>query len=386
MEPSNKYQDHFVLQISSYGRAHLGGLEAAAEMLHKYLPDKNWRAQWIFCGTSTQSPRLGECSLPFFDFFERATGIPMPVPKITSIRQLWVKVQNADCILIHDTMYLTSVIAVIAALRFGKPFVLLVHVWKVPYRSRLVTGLQACARTIFGSLCARTARAIITYNRAIFTELKEKFGPSKCYFVANGIHDEFCGGGARMAGAGPRRRQIVFAGRFVEKKGLHLIRKAAAKFQDVDFLICGSGPIDPNAWRLSNVRTMLAKKTQLRAIFEEADLLLLPSCGEGFPLVIQEAMRCGLRCAIFRETWEAWGHGDNLFVLLDESNWLESLEKFLREKKSTIMSAAIRAYAIEHWDWKQTAEKYRNIFSDAIEPAARTVAQSAQRTQRSGTQ
>ncbi len=289
----------------------------------------------------------------------------MPIPTFTSIRKLFHLIRRADCILIHDAMYFTSAIAALAAIRYRKPVVLLVHVWRVPYRSWVAVGAQACARALLGTLCLRAAAAVITYNRGILAELQKKIGPSKCHLIANGVHDVF-----EESIEPPRtpraQRRVVFAGRFVEKKGLHLVRQAAKKFHDTDFIVCGAGPIDPCAWKLANVRTLLADKKQLRSIFESADLLLLPSRGEGFPLVVQEAMRCGLPCAIFSETWSAWGRSAELFVLLEEDSYLADLESFLATGATEAWRSAIRRYAILHWNWKRTAKSYREIFSHVL--------------------
>jgi glycosyltransferase involved in cell wall biosynthesis len=63
----------------------------------------------------------------------------------------------------------------------------------------------------------------------------------------------------------------------------------------VNFVFVGNGPIRPNGWALPNVVVLGSKSQQtLARIYAAADLLLLPSVGEGYPLVIQEAMACGV--------------------------------------------------------------------------------------------
>jgi glycosyltransferase involved in cell wall biosynthesis len=92
----------------------------------------------------------------------------------------------------------------------------------------------------------------------------------------------------------PHDRHIVlFVGRFVKKKGLQIIEALAERSPDVLWILVGSGPEAPSRDR-PNVRVVgRVEHEHLPCFYQAADVLMLPSAGEGFPLVVQEALCCG---------------------------------------------------------------------------------------------
>ena len=99
----------------------------------------------------------------------------------------------------------------------------------------------------------------------------------------------------RSLGLDPDRPTVLFVGRFVEKKGLRHLKQMAQCRPEWDWVLAGWGPIEPARRRLPNVRIFSNRReASLAALYQTADALVLPSVGEGFPLVVQEALACGL--------------------------------------------------------------------------------------------
>jgi glycosyltransferase involved in cell wall biosynthesis len=79
----------------------------------------------------------------------------------------------------------------------------------------------------------------------------------------------------------------------VKKKGLQIIEALAERSPDVLWILVGSGPEAPSRDR-PNVRVVgRVEHEHLPCFYQAADVLMLPSAGEGFPLVVQEALCCG---------------------------------------------------------------------------------------------
>ena len=71
-------------------------------------------------------------------------------------------------------------------------------------------------------------------------------------------------------------------GRFVEKKGLRILKLLAQQRPGVHFALLGQGPIDPCEWGLMNVHVLGQQPQRLIAdLYRASDMLLLPSVGTG---------------------------------------------------------------------------------------------------------
>lgn len=374
-----------VLQVSSYAPPHLGGLETCAAGIFSGIRKRQVHIRWLFSDVPQLPPGPDTTRIRASNVVERLLGVPVPIPALSSLAQFASEVRAADVVHVHDVMYLNSLIAVVLAQRLRKPIVATLHIWKVPYRNPLIRVVQDIVHRTIGMYCLRRASAIVTYNREIFAKL-EPVGTGKTFFVANGIAEAF---EVADDDIGDRRWRelrsslaltdsdhvVLFAGRFVSKKGLHLIRAAAARMPDTLFVMCGSGPINPGRWQLENVRVVgLLEHDELRKYFLASDLLLLPSKGEGFPLVVPEAMACGLPCGLLRETWAAFGEHPELFELLDENRIADDLRAFLTSSPDFERRRRTANFARSQWSWDATVDQYLEVFASVSHRSAPAVA------------
>jgi glycosyltransferase involved in cell wall biosynthesis len=154
----------------------------------------------------------------------------------------------------------------------------------------------------------------------------------------------------------------AFVGRFVPKKGLTIIRELAARRPELVFALAGAGPVDPGAWGLPNIRLIgRLSAWEVAELMRAADVLILPSVGEGYPLVIQEALACGLPVICGRESAQAdpgaarWLRGVDIDLTAPDSTADElasMLEAGLPDESSRREMAA---YAAAAYSWPAMA-------------------------------
>jgi glycosyltransferase involved in cell wall biosynthesis len=170
------------------------------------------------------------------------------------------------------------------------------------------------------------------------------------------------------------RPVLLFVGRFVEKKGLRLLHELATGLPQCEWVFIGWGPEDPASWGLSHVRC--PGSLPQRAIadyYRAADLLVLPSVGEGFPLVVQEAMACGLPAAISTETAAGAPEAARLLWCLDlhPKVWHQALANFeAAGDQLDQWRQMVADYAQRHWDWDVCVDGYLALFQSLVSSAA----------------
>jgi glycosyltransferase involved in cell wall biosynthesis len=168
---------------------------------------------------------------------------------------------------------------------------------------------------------------------------------------------------------------MLFVGRFVEKKGLHLLREIARRTSSWRWTMAGEGPIDPAAWGLANVHVVgKVSQQHLSELYAAADLLVLPSFGEGFPLVVQEALSAGLPVAVHTETRDAGGLSSRVCAAEDVhgadavERWIDAMGRFIgvAPDEQSMRRVACRDFASVRWSWEETSRRYEQLlFGDA---------------------
>jgi glycosyltransferase involved in cell wall biosynthesis len=307
-----------LLMVSHYFEERRGGIELVAAALARELSAAGLDVTWLATGAATAEGADGPVrrqGLAASGIAEALLKIPYPILLPSAWRSIWRQAERSDVVLSHDALYLTSIAARLAARAHRKPFVVVQHIGSVPYTSRILRALMKLANRLIAAPLLRSADQVVFISQLParhFADLGWRRAP---VLIFNGVdtrvfsppQDAESVERARAdLGLPPGTPVAVFVGRFVEKKGLPALKHLARAHADVTFAFAGQGPLDPAQWGLSNVRTYQSLSGRsLAMLYQASDLLILPSVGEGFPLVLQEALACGLAVLCGADTAEA---------------------------------------------------------------------------------
>ncbi|MEO8374121.1 MAG: glycosyltransferase family 4 protein [Sphingomonas bacterium] len=372
-----------LLTVTHFFEQHGGGIERVAGHLNRCFTAQGHETSWaasagdLLPDAQTASP----VAMPCFNAIERLSGLPMPIPGPRALYRLATAIRTSDAVIVHDALYLSSIAAMLLARWHGKPITLIQHIAAIPFSNSLLKRVMALANRLVTHPMLRAAHQVIFISdttRAAFVGVRFRVPP---LLLFNGVESSLFRSVQRKHDS-----TLLFVGRFVEKKGLSIIREMAAARPERQVVLAGNGPIDPDAWGLPNVRVLRDRSgALLAALYQVADALILPSVGEGFPLVIQEAMACGLPVICGEEASRADpGASAWLYPIdIDLSDPSGSAERLITAVDAVGMTpgdrAAMSAYAIATYDWGKMAEQIVAQFgsSPTRQPTVRAASSSA---------
>ena len=360
-----------LLTVTHFFEAHGGGIERVAGALNREFRALGHVTHWAASDEDAPPAAGTAAAVPMrcWNLLERLTGLPMPIPGIAALRRLQRAIAAADAVVVHDALYISSIAAMLLAKRRGTPVLLVQHIADIPLSSPLLRRVIALANALVTRPMLRAADQIVFISdttRRAFAHVATRRRP---LLLFNGVDSATFHPGASDARAEldipAEARMLLFVGRFVEKKGLAVIERVARARPDWRIVLAGRGPIDPALWGLANVTVAAGRSgPSLAALYRAADVLLLPSVGEGYPLVVQEAMACGLP-VVCGEDSAAADPG--------AARWLRGVAVSLDDPEGTagrVIAAVaaldcaapdsdlggMSAYAARTYDWAHTAQ------------------------------
>lgn len=375
-----------ILTVSAFFESHGGGVEIVAGALARSL-GKRGHESYVTGAAFDAAPvdtSITSVPLPSRDPIERRIGLPMPIPTKEGRARLATEVEAADAVIIHDSLYVSSILAARAASRLGKPWVLIQHIGVIPYSSPVLRAALAAANLAVTRPMLSAASQAVFISDVVQQHFKSVRYARAPKLMFNGVDKSLfrCPqAGDRQAAEGelglqaPSGLRFLFVGRFVEKKGLTALRALAMRCPQYEFVLVGEGPIDPASWGLPNI-TLLGRRSrpELAHLYRACDGLVLPSVGEGYPLVVQEALAsglpvyCGLDSASADPAAAPYLHG----VAVDPTNPVATAHRFEQAIAGhpPFINVSAANYAAARYDWDANAAEIEAMISAAQAQAA----------------
>lgn len=374
-----------IVQVSHYFAGHGGGVEIVAAELAQRLVERGHVVHWAATSLPAEDTCSAVTSVPMhgINVTERMLGVPYPVWGPLSLRRLFQAVHECDVVHLHDCLYFGNVAAWFAAQWHRKPVVVTQHIGLVPYRSILLRGAMSLANLLLGQLVLGGSNQVVCLSPLVrdYFAGRVRFRQPPV-LVPNGVDAKRFSPVDLLErlrlrnelGMPADQPLVLFVGRFVEKKGLHLLREVCQRVTDCRWLFVGWGPDDPADWNLPHVQRIAhAKREQMPDFYRAADLLVLPSVGEGFPLVVQEAMSCGTPVLVSPETADGCPEFASLnwSCQREAGAWEVRLRELLDDREQlTALRTAACEFAQATWNWNRTVDRYEAIYQAVVSPAS----------------
>ncbi len=303
------------LLISHLFLPHVGGvenvvhyeIEALVEAGHEVVlltSDGSGAATTPDYPTSVEVVRI-----PAWHFIEQHFQLPYPVFSLRLLPRLYHELGRCDVVHIHGFMFHCSVLAALLGRARGTPIILTDHGGIQDFESKLKSKLAWLGAHTVGRTTALCSDRLVAYNQRV-ADLLERLAhrEGQALFVPNPVDPSLfrhvspkLRAAARLRlGWNAHRTIVLFVGRLTAEKGVPLLLDCVQP-ERYDLVFCASGD-----------RSMLGSLPRpgvsflpprphaaLADLYHAADLLVVPSrAREGFPAVVQEGLRCGMKVVL----------------------------------------------------------------------------------------
>ena len=166
---------------------------------------------------------------------------------------------------------------------------------------------------------------------------------------------------------------ILFVGMLTERKGVDIVIKVSQQLLEEGYAIKtlivgdahGNNPY-PNMvkkeWKDKIIFT--GGRKDIPELMHLADVLLLPSEGEGLPGVVMEAMAAGLPVVATNEgcTPDLIEDGKEGFLVKEKKEYLHKVKEILDHPELSRLCKTQAKKKIAQFSWKSVAQKYRQLY------------------------
>jgi teichuronic acid biosynthesis glycosyltransferase TuaC len=296
---------------------------------------------------------------------------------------------KCDIVHAHGHVYMASYMAGMVAKKLKKPFIVTQHNTFIDYKSFL-NIVEQLNDMVIGKSVLRHADRITTVSKETKKYvLRLGADKTKTSVIYNGVDTDLFrpankNQSRKKLGLPNNRKIVLSVRRLVYKNGLDTliesVPKVAQKHPDVLFVVAGKGPsrklIEDRIKELGisqNIKLAgFVPDEQLPLYYDAADIFMLPSAsGEGLPLVLLEAMACGVPVIATKVggTPEIVNHMKNgvLVPPIDTEAMAEATSKLLSEEKlRTTIGEEARRNVENRFTWTENVRQLQEVYNEFI--------------------
>ncbi len=292
--------------------------------------------------------------------------VPLPHFPIVSLQ---VSFKGFDIVHVHHLFTPTPILSLLKASEEGVPCVVTNHT--LPPLPRLTSKALTPFKRVFSK--AATIVAVSRVSASFVSLIYD--GP--IHVVPNGVDTDTY----TPADKPPEKPRVLFVGRLVYRKGVHVLIKAFEKVQrevrEAELVVAGKGSMRPflvglaKRLRVNAKFVGFVKAEELPRLYRNSTVFVAPSLyAEAFGITVIEAMSSGLpvvasRCGGLREV-VVDGETGILVDPGDPDSLAEALVQLLTDRDTLEkMGRKAREKAVKNYDWRVVVSKIENIYTEA---------------------